>query len=818
MNTNRNFTLCNNQTSNSLAFNNPIYVSFDDLPQINRLTITPSKNKSQPGATPSFMLNKKATVPMATPIVNHSVKSAAANKSKLGPAPSHPPPPPPRTPPRIQTRPHMANKPPIVLRRKPSLPLYQNVANIYTNQMLEESCASLESCCSTLSSMSSQHANDINNSYQINSNSSSASSNATMIIRRSPINHNHHHHHHHHHQQQHQNQQLLSSTVNTSSELIMSDDCLLLIEDDMMADDLTPPPHLHNAIDSSSMNRTLKAAENTVVTQSLPAACNSGNTKSIASMLSPIMTSSRADLKRTTPAQQHRHDQQLRVHKAVPLFMVHPVPSSPQNQMRQSNHQVEKNTPILSMDRAKTRSLFNSLPTRSIKNTPPPSRSIQNDQQKQSITQTPAIIAHTTNSLPRHVTLQRPETILSTPPTFNNCNYFQTQLNNVSDVLDSSSGAMNTTPDESSILSASSVLGAHLPLPPSPFKSSPKSKTPIEEAAASVAPAKFHSILSLNRNKSGAQQNVPNGSHSTATKKVSFMLDAVCIIADSRNDESISSFSSSSGASSSSSSSSMSVPSNGDEDAEEESFVSYQQRSLSPSKHALCASPVPPTHQNTAEDLDLLKERIFSKIFSNEDYFFGAHNNANRIDSASATSIQSTCSSSSSSSVSSTTSSSSSGYKSSNMSSLLIQNTIQQHQDVITTKQPLVINKVTQPKPAVPLVTGTELDCFIEANRERLSRLKDKRSQLVNTIMSQVDGGMSMVPTSDADEEANSNNDDSSTSMLLRTSNSSGVSGEDVVVASENSSIDTMIIKTESARLFQKIFQSASRVAKTTSC
>jgi hypothetical protein len=764
---NRNLNTLNNQKTNALAFTNPIYVSLDDLPQINRLTITPSKLKQQPCTPSSFSFNKRT--PTTTPIVNQSVKSASkallgSAKSKLGPAPAHPPPPPPRTPPRIQTRPHLANKPPMALRRKPSLPLYQNVGSIYTNQVLEESCASLESCCSTLSSVSSQHANDVNNSYQINSNSSSASSNATMIIRRSPIV-NHHH--------SHQHNQLLSSTANTSSELIMSDDCLLLIEDEMNADELTPPL---SAIDSSSMNRTLKAEQ--AVTQSLPAATQ----KSITSMLSPIMTSSRADLKRTAPFQQ------LRVHRATPLFTVQPVST-------QTAAQNEINTPIVSMDRTRTRTLFHSLPTRSVKRTPPPRKPIQKD--PQCFTKPP----HTSNSLPRNVNLSSEAApVRSMPTMFNNCNYFQAKLNTVSDVVLENSSA-NTTPDDSSILSASSVLGAQLPLPPSPFKSSPKSES---KRTADAAPAKFHSILNLNKSKSG-QQNVPTGTH-TSTKKVSFMLDAVCIIPDSRNDESLSSFSSTG---SSSSSSSISVPSHGynEEENDDESFASYQ-RSLSPSKHVLCASPFAPNNQ---DQLDLLKERIFSKIFSNEDYFFGANN---RIESASATSIQSTCSSASSSS---STSSSSSGYKSSNLSSILIHNTTTKEQDVIV-EHSVTLSKVTKsspPKPVAVGVAGTELDYFIEANKERLTRLKMKRTHLVSTIIHQTEV-VGTVPTSDADET--SNNDDSSNSVLFRTSNSSsGESTEDVAVAGEDSSIDTMIIKTESARLFQKIFQNSSRV-KTTSC
>lgn len=108
------------------------------------------------------------------------------------------------------------------------------------------------------------------------------------------------------------------------------------------------------------------------------------------------------------------------------------------------------------------------------------------------------------------------------------------------------------------------------------------------------------------------------------------------------------------------------------------------------------------------QELDLIKEKIFSKIFSNQDYFVS--DLINKIESASASSIPSSCASS--------TSSSSSGYKS-------------QHSSRIQAPQvPQVTKEASSNK--IPRNQSTvELSEFIESNRYRLDRLKTKRNNLI---------------------------------------------------------------------------------------
>lgn len=127
--------------------------------------------------------------------------------------------------------------------------------------------------------------------------------------------------------------------------------------------------------------------------------------------------------------------------------------------------------------------------------------------------------------------------------------------------------------------------------------------------------------------------------------------------------------------------------------------VSFQMQvnmSTSPTD-SLCSSLSSTSSSDLAhgqvQELDLIKEKIFSKIFSNEDYFVS--DLLHKIESASA------------SSCGSSTSSASSGYKS-NQSSGAFQ------------QQKLVKNQ-----------SSVELNEFIATNRDRLDRLKVKRTQLI---------------------------------------------------------------------------------------
>ncbi|CAF0751032.1 unnamed protein product [Brachionus calyciflorus] len=95
--------------------------------------------------------------------------------------------------------------------------------------------------------------------------------------------------------------------------------------------------------------------------------------------------------------------------------------------------------------------------------------------------------------------------------------------------------------------------------------------------------------------------------------------------------------------------------------------------------------------QGPVKELDLIQEKIFSKIFANQDYFVS--DLINKIESASSSSIPSSCASS--------TSSQSSGYKSCQSSN--------------TSK---IINQ-----------SSIELKEFIDTNRDRLDRLKIRRNQ-----------------------------------------------------------------------------------------
>lgn len=195
--------------------------------------------------------------------------------------------------------------------------------------------------------------------------------------------------------------------------------------------------------------------------------------------------------------------------------------------------------------------------------------------------------------------------------------------------------------------------------------------------------------------------------------------------------------------------------------------------SLSPSKHMLRASPSSPSSCKTS--IDSIQDRIFSKIFANEDYFL------NKCESSSACSIPSTCSS---------TSSSSSGYKSSNVSGHLTH--VEASSVVVTasssssspTKMP------TSPPPPPPLPKfnqSIELNHFIETNRQRLERLKEKRAHLVtatSTVHIKMDSEDD-VEDNDAydNDEHDDVDDDDSGAQFAHSGQSSG------------SSLDTMIVK-----------------------
>ena len=719
-------------TVNSLAFSNPIYVSLAELKL----------------ATPTKSIHKKHTISCS--------KSNTPNN--LGPAPTHRPPPPPKIPPRILNRPHVARKRPPPPPPPPTAPLYQNVyiyeedENEYEQEIEiyytnEELAAITVKLC--------QHSD--------NSSTSAASSNATMIIHDNKTN-----------QQQ---QQHLSSTVNTAESLSSSENqeyaedvaCMLLIDDD---DSSLGSFHLpaHHAHLNAALNRTLKSNQNhkeqhqdtarfalvnhekREFNQRQPAVAK----KSIASFLSPIMTSSRADL-----------------------------------HFNRGSNLGTMNTPAA---RPPISHIFNSLPSR---------------------ISAPST-AKATNSLPRP--------IITT--TFSNGNYFYKSPIEADDNITFTATVAEVDNSSASASLSSSLSSLSLPQPPSPFKTAPPSTI---AAITPTAPSKpsIHSILNLNR-----QPGTPTSSSATQ-KRVSFMLANLECNNGNKNqninnvtyrideveedDEPINAPITSTDSSSTSSTSSSSSDSSNKFDNDSFfgcSIISAQQPQLPQAQHYFLSpsQPLPkqqlkPQQQNHSlpcdNNMHMLQERIFAKIFANEDYFLSS---SHRIESASATSIQSTCSSASSSSSSSSSSCASSGYKSNQSSNL----------------SSVAADSLT----AVAKSNGVnELDGFIEANRERLDRLKVKRAQLVSTIISQsdiVELVQHLDQHSDEDEDSilfrNSSNSNNGSEEV---NNSSGVMYEadpikngtgSVSGASQNSSVDTMIVKSESIRLFQKLFSSPSNV------
>lgn len=639
------------------AYNNPNYGSLDDLRQ--------DIFKSQQ-VTP--LLTSRPNVLSATAQLENIQRLLKIKKPSLPPstpqsgskqlaAPRRPPPPPPRTAPCLPPRLHRKHQPHI----------YENVPLVghYYNSEIQHDAARFISNVSAASS------------------SSSASSNATVIVRKSP---NH----------------LSSTIINDSSMNDLIDECLVQIESDPMFQ-FTP-----RMLSQNSLEKTIRAA-----TQN---SSNSHSNKKVLS-LSPIMTSSRSDLK--PPVSELKKS----------LF-----PETQGIKQRRPLHQINNNSP--SNQRAHMANNFNYFLQEDLK------------------------------------TIRRP-----------------------------------LSPQENT----GSINSLLLLQPPSPFKSDEESS--FEEIQngikVNVIESKLnsiHSILSSNKK--------PNH----ANKRVSFMLGnnnneiELCheplmaleeiIQSDSISPKTDHSDIECNSSSVSSESASISIPSpTQDHDFDERPAGNLSH--LSPSKNMLCCtSPClkqmeEDAHRQQArhDQLDLFKERFFAKIFSNDGYFFSNGKEAG-IESASATSIQSSCSSSSSTS---------SGYKSNQSNSLHMMSTCSK-------------------------VPASELDCFIESNWDRLARLKVKRSQLVSTIISQADIIEINRANSNGHVDENGSTIDSLGSNGSNCSRMSeqedsydessschiNVKNADGHNSSGNSSLDTMIIKTESARMYHKFFENSQADCKVT--
>ena len=179
----------------------------------------------------------------------------------------------------------------------------------------------------------------------------------------------------------------------------------------------------------------------------------------------------------------------------------------------------------------------------------------------------------------------------------------------------------------------------------------------------------------------------------------------------------------------------------------------------------------------------LSKEKmLLTKIFSNDDYFIGPNFRNFHIESSSISSMP-ISSSSSCSSTSSSTSSTSSGYKSNQSCSL--------HQ--ISTN----VSEVNATARVYANGNNVELNSFIETNLERLNRLKNKRNQIFNTSKL---NKLSFEAQQSFEEFAKVESLTPSVKSL--SPNNENVS-ETPCNGNKNSNF---LIKTESAKLFQKLF------------
>lgn len=183
---------------------------------------------------------------------------------------------------------------------------------------------------------------------------------------------------------------------------------------------------------------------------------------------------------------------------------------------------------------------------------------------------------------------------------------------------------------------------------------------------------------------------------------------------------------------------------------------------------------------NSSISSTVSKEKILTKIFSNDDYFIGPNFRNFHIESSSISSIP-ISSSSSCSSTSSSTSSTSSGYKSNQSCSL--------HQ--ISTN----ISEVNSTARVYANGNNVELNSFIETNLERLNRLKNKRNQIFNTSKL---NKLSFDAQQSFEEFAKV---DSLTPSVKSLSPNNENVPETPCVKNGN-----FLIKTESAKLFQKLF------------
>ncbi len=602
-------------------------------------------------------------------------------------APAMAPPSPPRTPPKINRR-HVP---------LPPRPLYENVNEFLADSLSEPihiNCDQItperihcpingnqQKFLLTTAMPQQQHESSLNSTnYYINGSnstqSSSDSSTATMIIRKSPV---------------HCNGISAQYELHDVNNCSMNRSFLLYTQANLKSTHQTQFDCLTNSL---KPNTTSTYTRRSLIETKQ---CNriSGRRSEPCKLepLSPIMTSSRADLFN------HNHlvnpkitydDELICLDECDELILTTPSPPEP----------VLIKTPPMpnfsSSPQFDFRKTYNSLP-------------MNRRQQKE----------HITNSLPRMTSLPR----WSEEPTrncFNNDNYYVIgpNDNNNQQRDDSSSGSIDVS---------------HLIMPPpSPFRTSFHqiedeclSNPTSSSSSAAITTTTTNTAMSSSENftKPILNNSANKMQKKNVAKKVSFKIN------HENNMNSITS----------SGSSLTGSLSNEDED---ENF--------------------------TAPHIDLIKEEIFSKIFSNEDYF--GKDSTNRLI------YSNPLHSSSSSASSSCSSSSSSGYKSN-------------HSQISSNKPPIGPHK------------SLELNCFIQSNMERLDRLKNKRLQVIN-------GSIRSDPMDDLNEMNKLIENLMQTSTILNKEGTLRPNATSSFISPQlepmNQS-ETKQIKTESAKLFQKL-------------